>query len=304
MTTAAARPAQAHISGQALVWRRRARYLVWFFRISRGGNVVLLTVAIYCAAIFLLNPEQARLERLFHWRLFVAAVATACVAAGGYIINDYFDVQIDRINRPTQQLVGKRVPRRRALLLHWILSTVGVLLGVWAGQKVGLLELVAASLLYLYSAVLKRSPGWGNALIAGLTASGLLVPWLIFGHARPVLWVYVGFSFLVSMLREIIKDAEDMRGDAAFGCRTIPLVYGLPTTRRWARTLLVLLVAAAIGLPVLTNSMAALYNLVLLAPAFYFIKDLQGADTRHDFRKLSRLAKIIMALGVLGMVVA
>lgn len=281
--------------------RKRIRQVVWFFRISRWGNVVLLCATLYLTAVFLLNPQDALLDRLLSLRLLVAVVATACVTAGGYIINDYFDVQIDRVNRPGSLLVGRRVPRRGALLLHWTLSTVGVLLGVVASQKVGLLELVAASLLYLYSAVLKRSPGWGNALVAALTAAALLVPWLLFGHGRPVLWSYVAFSFLISMIREIVKDAEDMRGDAAFGCRTLPIVYGLPAVRRWLYGLMGLLIVSCIALPASAASPAAVYNLVLLVPAGYFLARLPKADTRIEFRRLSSLAKGIMALGVLGM---
>jgi 4-hydroxybenzoate polyprenyltransferase len=284
--------------------RRRLRFLAWFFRISRWGNVLLLSATLYLAAVFLLNPTDAKLERLLNWRLLLAVVATACITAGGYIINDYFDVQIDSINRPAAQLVGRRVPRRRALLLHGLLRALGVLLGLLASYKVGVLELIAANLLYLYSAKLKRSAGWGNALVAFLTAAGLLVPWLLFGHARPVLWAYFVFCFLISFLREIVKDAEDMRGDAAYGCRTLPIVFGLPTTRLWVQGLLFGLLLAALGLPLLSGSWAAAYNTVLLVPAYYFLQDLQMADTRQDFRRLSRLAKIMMALGVLGMVVA
>jgi 4-hydroxybenzoate polyprenyltransferase len=296
--------APVNISSTQHVWRRRVRYVLWFLRISRWSNVVLLSAALYLTAIFLLNPVDGKLERLLSWRLLVGVVATACVTAGGYIINDYFDVQIDRVNRPQALIVGRRVPRRKALILHWVLSTVGVLLGLLAGQKVGALEVVAASFLYLYSAVLKRSAGWGNVLVSALTASALLVPWLLFGHAREELWIYVAFSFLISLLREIIKDAEDMRGDAAFGCRTLPIVYGLPKIRKVVYVLLGLLLGAAILLPILTSSLVAIYNLVLLVPAITFALHLQKADTRHDFRRLSQLAKGIMALGVLGMFLA
>jgi len=280
------------------------RYVWWFLRISRWGNILLLSAGLYLVAVYLLNPADAKLERLFSWRLFAGVVATGCITAGGYIINDYFDVQIDRINRPAGQLVGRRVPRRRALLFHWLLSAAGVLLGLLAGLKVAGLEIVAAALLYLYSAVLKKSAGWGNVLVAALTAVGLLVPWLLFGHARPMLWIYVLFCFLVSLLRELVKDAEDMRGDAAYGCLTIPLKYGLPATRRLATGLLFALLLAALGLPVFSGSWLAAYNTVLLVPAYFFMRQLPVADTRQDFRRLSALAKLMMALGVLGMVLA
>ena len=293
------------VATQGFSWRKRVRYVIWFLRMSRWSNVLLLSAALYLTAVFLLFPQEAVLERLFSWRLLVAVVATGCVTAGGYIINDYFDVQIDRINRPNSLIISRRVPRRRALVLHWTLSTVGVLLGLLAGQKVGALELVAASLLYIYSAALKRSPGWGNVLVAGLTASALLVPWLLFGHARQELWIYIGFSFVISLIREIIKDAEDMRGDAAFGCKTLPIVYGLSIIRKWIYFMMGLLLVAAIVLPLLIGAYwVSAFNLFLLIPIVSFSISLKTADTRQDFRRLSRLAKTIMAIGVMSMVMA
>lgn len=285
-------------------WRKRVRYGVWFFRISRWSNLVLLSAALYLAALFLLEPEAALLARLGSWRLLVAVTATACITAGGYIINDYFDVQIDRINRPGTLIVGRKVHRRKALLLHGMLTAAGVLLGLLASPKVAALQVLAAGCLYLYSAVLKRSPGWGNVLVAMLTSAGLLVPWLLFGQAKPMLWVYIAFCFLISLIREVVKDAEDMRGDATFGCRTLPIVYGLPRTRQLVYALLGLLSLAALALPAYLGSPVAVYNLMLVLPITFFALQLRVADTRLQFRSLSSLAKSMMALGVLGMLIA
>jgi 4-hydroxybenzoate polyprenyltransferase len=287
-----------------MLLRRRLRYWVYLMQLSRMGNLILLGTSIYLAAIFLVAPATPYLGKLLSLKLLCSAIATACITAGGYILNDYFDVQIDGINRPASRIVGREVSRRRALMWHMVLTATGLLFSLAGGLKMVGLSVVAAGALGAYSAWLKRAPVWGNLAVAFLSAVVLLVPWLVFGHSTRGLWVFVVFSFTISLIREIIKDCEDMRGDAAFGCRTLPIIWGLSNTRVFVGWLMVVFVALTVGLSYMLTRPLLIYNATLVFPVGLFLLRLPQADTRRQFKDLSLICKMIMAQGILGMLLA
>ena len=186
----------------------------------------------------------------FPWYDFALLVfATVCITAGGYVINDYFDIKTDLINKG-KVIVGTKVPRRKAMMWHNILNIAGVAAGFYisyiAGYIwLGALFLVVSGLLYFYSASYKRQFLIGNIIVALLTA---MVPMLVVFYEWPALYKYytvnavtlpeinfivywVGgfalFAFLTNLIREIIKDTEDFEGDIAYGRNTIPVVIGI-----------------------------------------------------------------------------
>lgn len=200
------------------------------------------------------------------WPLFVLLVlSTVLIAAGGNVINDYFDTRIDRINKPDEVIVGRTVERRVAMTFHLVLSGAGLLAGwvvAWRSGLwyLGILPAFAIGALWTYSTTFKRRLFSGNGLVATLTA---LVPLTVGLYEIPLLeryfseprtadvhgvlfliepalhelwgWIlaYTAFAFLATLVRELQKDMADVKGDAEHGCRTVPIVLGM----RWARTL-------------------------------------------------------------------
>src|SRR5205823_514428 len=154
-------------------------------------------------------------------------LAALLVAAAGYIINDYYDVKIDAINRPDRLVVGRVLRRRHAMLAHLLLSGVGVVLAAALSWRLGGVTLGAALLLWGYSARFKRIALVGNLSIAALTAALVLLPELQLLTGQRAVWLYALAAFLLTVVREIVKDIEDMRGDAQHDCRTLPLVWGV-----------------------------------------------------------------------------
>nr|WP_236050054.1 geranylgeranylglycerol-phosphate geranylgeranyltransferase [Hymenobacter negativus] len=262
----------------------------------------------------LLQPELPLRQSLLAPRFTLLVWAALLVAAAGYIINDYYDVKIDAINRPDRLVIGRVVNRRMAMLAHMVLSGVGVLVAGWLHPVLGLVTLGTALLLWGYSARFKRLALVGNASIAMLTAALVLLPELQLqlerhdGHSS-VVWPYALAAFLLTMVREIVKDVEDMRGDAQHGCRTLPLVWGVARTKWMAGFFLASLALLTLGATaqLLIGGhwpLGIWLVLLVLLPMAQLSRLLIRADRRRHFRHLSSWCKGIMLAGVLSMALA
>ena len=230
--------------------------------------------------------------------------STACIAAAGYIINDYYDVKIDAINKPDKMVVGKFIRRRRAMFAHLVLSFIGVAIGLWLSVPVGLINFGAVMLLWGYSAHLKKMMLVGNITIALLSASMLLVVAVQAGILNKITLGYAGFAFLISLIREIIKDMEDVKGDASFDCRTLPIVAGLRHTKLVLYPLagiFMALIVAAIVYPSTSIYFDGYMVVAVILPTILLVIKLARADRKRDFTYLSNLNKGIMLAGILSM---
>ena len=272
-------------------------------RLTRLPNLVMIAIAQYLVAIFLIGERTDWLHYLTNYKLFLLVTSTVLIAAAGYVINDYYDVKIDFINKPNRVVVGKVVKRRIVMAVHLLLNFSGIFIGFYLSHKVGAINLVAAFLLWLYSNQLKRLPFIGNFTIALL--SGLSISLIAIYYDTHYLLVnsYALFAFSISLVREIIKDMEDLKGDATFGCKTLPIIWGVSRTKKLLYIMVVLFtcmlffVSAVLGNVWLVN-----YFFVLLFPIGIFINRLIKADTQREFASLSSLCKFIMLGGMLSMV--
>ncbi|MDO7849602.1 geranylgeranylglycerol-phosphate geranylgeranyltransferase [Hymenobacter sp. M29] len=279
----------------------------------RWPNLLIMLLCMALVRAGLLLPDAPLRESLLDWRFGALVLAALLVAAAGYIINDYYDVKIDAINRPDRLVVGRVVNRRKAMLAHMLLSGAGVLLAGWLHPVLGAVTLGTALLLWGYSARFKRVALVGNASIATLTAALVLLPelqWQLARHdSHSVVWPYALAAFLLTMVREIVKDVEDMRGDAQHGCRTLPLVWGVARTK-WVTgfflaCLALLTVGATARLFVSGHwPLGTWLVLLVLLPMAQLARLLIRADRRRHFHKLSTLCKGIMLAGVLSMLLA
>ena len=278
----------------------------------RWPNLVIMLLCLTLVRACLVLPGQPW-RVVFSWQFGRLALAALLVAAAGYIINDYYDVKIDAINRPDRLVVGRAVRRRSAMLAHLLLSGTGVVLAGWLHPVLGWVTLGTAFLLWGYSARFKRVALVGNASIASLTAALVLLPELqgqLATHLRhPAVLPYALAAFLLTMVREIIKDVEDMRGDARHGCHTLPLVWGVARSK-WVTGAflfcLLLLTGGAVGKLFLIGRwlLATWLLLLTLLPMLALFRLLVRADRRKHFRHLSTWCKAIMLAGVLSMTLA
>jgi 4-hydroxybenzoate polyprenyltransferase len=265
----------------------------------------------------------------FPWYDFVLLVAaTVFITAGGYVINDYFDIKTDLINKG-KVIVGTKIPRRKAMMWHSVFNIAGVAAGFYISYKAGYiwlgsLFLVVSGLLYFYSASYKRQFLIGNIIVALLTAT---VPMLVVFYEWPALYKYytlnairlphinfimywVGgfalFAFLTNLIREIIKDIEDFEGDIAYGRNTVPVILGVLSTK----IVSIFLISVTILLLFLTwhyfvnDTITFIYlTAAVVLPLIYVIYMLIISKEKKQLHSASRIMKIVMLTGVLYSVV-
>lgn len=302
-----------------------------FLRLIRWINLlfIVLTQCLFQYAIVLPLFRKKNLAPVldpFYFSILV--VSSVLVAAAGYIINDYFDLNIDRINKPDKLVVDKIIKRRWTILWHWGLSFLGILFGFFIGWKIGVFWLGFANAacvlaLWLYSTSFKKQLLTGNILISLLTAWVVLVVGFV-THYKVILnpgdypgfetfkllrftFLYAGFAFIISLVREVVKDVEDMEGDGRYGCKTMPIVWGVHVSKIFAGTWLVVLIAALFIVIAYVLQFrwwfTAIYCLLMVTiPSLIVLRKLIRATTVMDFHRLSSMIKIIMLTGILSMI--
>lgn len=273
--------------------------LVSIFRLTRFWNLAIIAFAQFFAAAFLFRQGN----RVFTdvW-LYILSASTLLIAAAGYIINDYYDIKIDLINKPERVVIGKTITRRYAILFHTLMSMVGVALGLLINWKVGAINFVCAFLLWLYSNNLKRQPLIGNVLVSLLTGLSVFVLVFLYEQFHALVFVYALFAFFMTLIREIVKDMEDVKGDFTFGCKTLPIVWGIRRTKFFLYVLIAVFSCTVVLLDFYQLSIPLIYFVPLLfVPMVVLLKQLITADTKHHFYQLSQFCKIIMLLGIATM---
>lgn len=270
------------------------------FRLTRFWNLAIIALAQYFTAYFLFNQRQAVFTDIW---LFLLSGSTILIAAAGYIINDYYDIKIDLINKPDRVVIGKTITRRYAILFHTVISFLGVAAGLLINWKVGALNFVCAFLLWLYSNNLKRLPLIGNVVVAFLTGLSIFMLVFLYNQYLPFVVVYSLFAFFMTLIREVVKDMEDMKGDTTFGCKTLPIVWGIRKTKSFVYVIVVIFSILVLWLDYQELKISWIYFIPLLfLPMSVLVFRLIKADTKKEFYQLSQLCKIIMLLGIISMV--
>jgi 4-hydroxybenzoate polyprenyltransferase len=303
------------------------RLIAAFFKMIRLPNLIYiaLTQALFQFCIY--YPLYRGQIPATDTRSFILLVLSSVfIAAAGYIINDYFDINIDEVNKPQRMVVDKLISRRWAIAWHFILSTTGVLLTMLALPVLEKWYLVLANifciaLLWFYSTTFKGKLLIGNIIISVLTAWTILI--IFFSKvdvtdaiAAPspmqpkffrFAFLYAGFAFIISLIREAIKDIEDMPGDARYGCRTMPIVWGVNAAKVYIAVWMIILIAVLIVIQVYVLQFRWWWAVVycipfIIVPLLYVFFKLFKASSVQDYHKLSSWTKLLMLTGILSMV--
>ncbi len=253
-------------------------------------------------AYFLIETSREGIPVLQDWNLYLLIISTVILTASGYMINDYYDVKIDYVNRPNEVVIGRGMKRRMVMILHTFLNVVGIALGYLIHPRIGVINFLAAFLLWLYSNSLKRLPFIGNLTVAGLTGLSIWIVGYYYQDAQMLILTYSIFAFFINLIREIIKDIEDRPGDRKHGCRTLPIVVGFRNTKKIIFSVAALFVLSILVVTVKINDPALFIYFGLLGVLFvFFLYRLYIADRKTQFTRLSRMAKIIMLTGAVSM---
>jgi 4-hydroxybenzoate polyprenyltransferase len=273
------------------------RFVPSFLRLTRAGNLFIIALSQYFTAAMLINASTIR-----DWRLFVLSLSTVLIAAGGYIINDYYDIKIDLVNKPERVVIGKGITRRYAILFHSVLSIAGVLLGFFVNWRISIINFFCVFLLWWYSNELKRHPFIGNVVVALMTAIAVMMVDALFHTGNLLIVIYASFAFFMTLIREIIKDMEDLKGDHTFGCRTLPIIWGFRKTKFLIYGIMAIFSISVMLLNFYFTRLPEYYFLIFLFPLLVVLLiRLIRADTKKDFAWLSGFCKIIMLLGIFSL---
>ena len=269
-------------------------------KLVRWKNLLIIMATQYLAAYFL--GGELTLEELFtDLNMLCLSLSTVFIAAGGYVINDYYDVKIDYVNKPDRVVVGRFLMRRYILFLHAFLNTIGIIVGFLASWKIGIIAFFAAGLLWLYSNLLKRLPLLGNFMVALLTASSVFIVFVYYNVSFFLFAAYTAFAFFISLIREIIKDMEDIEGDKKFDCKTLPIVLGIRKSKLVIYLInIIFLITVALLLNREPKFWWILSGLFVMMGLHNYL--LYRADKTKDFTRLSTFTKQIMILGLISMI--
>ncbi len=302
-------------------------------RLVRWSNLLFLAALIWLMEKWVAVPILNKLafgEQLPWYVLLLILLATVFIAAGGYVINDYFDVKIDRINRPDEVIVTRTITKPAAMRLSLWLSGIGIVCGLMAAillrsLTLGILFVIVPGLLWFYSSSYKRLFMIGNliiALLAGLTPMlvamanvaqlkllyAAILPYTPLEHD---LYAWIGgfalFAFLLTWIREIVKDMQDQMGDRELECHSMPVVWGETWTKIFVTGLIVFTLAVIghlwyriLPFPIGWDSLSTRYIVLgIVTPLLGVLGLLWAAKIPSDYKNCQQLVKFTMLLGML-----
>jgi 4-hydroxybenzoate polyprenyltransferase len=291
-----------------------------FLRLIRLPNLIILALGMYMLRLMVVEPLlilSHEAPTISEFNFFLIVISTVLIAAGGYIVNDIEDVESDSINNPDKLVIDKTISTDTAWNIYFVLSFIGICIGFYLTfsqmvKYIAYIDIVAAGMLYFYSTTYKKMILIGNLLISALTALSIAVVYLTEPMAptiEPIKQLasgYVLFAFIISLAREIIKDMEDEKGDAATGCKTLPVVAGNKIAKIFVFSLVLLLLTSIILIQIASKQWDArisfIYVLLFIEiPLLLLLASISVAANKSDISRCSILAKGIMLTGILSM---
>jgi 4-hydroxybenzoate polyprenyltransferase len=301
-----------------------------FFRLIRFPNLffIALTQILFYFCIIVPSFSSAGInDPLGTEGLLYIIAASIFIAAGGYVINDYFDLNIDRVNKPGKLVVDHLIRRRWAIIWHFSFSLAGIILSLVVSYKLSnplpaVFNVITVFLLWFYSTSFKKQVLVGNIIISLLTGWVVLVLYVsvnpielrlsdstsfkVLSRVYKFAVLYGGFAFIISLVREVIKDMEDIQGDAKYNCRTMPIVWGLPASKMFVAVWMIVLICSMVILQVYALQLSwwwsALYSIIfIITPLVTILRRLFPALAPAQFHELSTLIKIVMLTGIVSM---
>lgn len=270
---------------------------------------------------------------LSHFRFALLVFASTILAASGYVINDYFDIKIDRLNRPDKMVIDNGFKRREAMFFHVILTFCGVFVGLFLSyvtrkESWAFMFLLIPVFLWYYSTTFKKQGFIGNLVVSGLTALvAIVVVSLEFGSLERIygstiinseacstawFWTlgFAFFAFITTLIREVVKDMEDLYGDEFGGCRTLPIEIGIKYSKIFVLLLIIFSILSIWCIffyidMIKNDTLSFWYILVLVTiPLIASVYLLFKATTPKSYHILSSYYKIVMLLGILYILIA
>jgi len=290
-----------------------------YLAILRPNNILL---TLFTQGVFMIAASRTSYFNIdwsnIIWPESLLIILTCCLtAAGGYIINDLFDVETDHINRPNKRILKRDISHKAAIVYYIILTTLGQICGYYAGLGIGLFASAIAVLLYFYSSDLKAMGLPGNSLIAFMSGSVIYIASRGIHEIHSAYFAeYAFLAFLLTMARELVKDAEDIEGDKEQGCETFPILHGTRKTNILSNVILALIViflvtaAYLLSIEPFFNVKSTIEIHRFVYPAFLVLAlvpmilksmwMIGKANNKRDYKKISKWLKLTMLVGLIS----
>lgn len=269
--------------------------------VVRGYNIVIIVLAQYLATIFIFSPEKTLKEVLFDLDLYFIILATICVIASGYIINDFYDAGKDRINKPIKTKIDSIVGQKTKLKIYFLLNFIGVAFAFLVSWRAALFFAVYIFLIWFYSHKLTKYP------LAGLISASILaiLPFfaifIYYKNFSTIIFTHAAFLFFVLMIRQLIKALENIKGDIAQDYITIPVKYGEYFTKLLITILVVFTLDPVYFLWKYPEIGMMKYYFYFVGITFVvFTIFLWKAKTKRDYLILHNVIKLIIVIGILS----
>jgi 4-hydroxybenzoate polyprenyltransferase len=301
--------------------------MIHFFKLIRWKNLILIALVQYLVKYALLLPfyESYQVTTTLSTLAFtLLVIATICIAAGGYVINDIYDIETDKVNKPSKVIINKHISEKNALNLFIILNVIGVGLGFYLSNGIGksgyfVIFIIASALLYIYSSYLKQMLLVGNVVVSLVVSLSILLVGIfellpVINDANrdiqitffKIILDYAVFAFMINLVREIVKDIEDIDGDYKAGMQTLPIVLGRERANRVVFILSLIPIFSVIYYLITylfkQTEVVGYFLLFIIAPLIYVTIKLFSAEQKKQYRHLSIVLKLVMLTGMLSMV--
>ncbi len=282
---------------------RRSKLLLMkilsLFSVVRGYNIPIIVLAQYLSSIFILAPERRALDVILDWRLFIIVFVSTLTIASGYIINNFYDSEKDLINRPNKSMLDRLVSQKTKLQVYFGLNFLATALAFIISFRAALFFAVYIFLIWFYSHKLKKYPIIGNltaSLLAVLPFFGILLYFKNFYH---VIFAHATFLFLLILIREMIKDLENIKGDVANDYQTIPVRFGENISKK---IITILTISTIIPVYVLIEKYDVgymdIYFYISFIVLIFFLLKLWKSQTHEEYLLLHNILKSIIVAGV------
>lgn len=295
-----------------------------FLKVIRFKNLLMLALMQLIVRYGFLEFQSVSLA-LTDWQFALLVLSTICIAAGGYLMNNIFDTETDLYNKPQHVVIGTKISETAAYNYYIAFNIIGVGIGFYLSNTINkpsfaILFVAIAATLYLYASSFKKYLLIGNILIATLLSISVLIVGVfdllpnitlenqaVMGMLFKVLLDYAIFAFIINLLREIVKDLEDVNGDYNQGMNTLPIALGVERTAKVAFYFSIIPLAALLYYinEYLFNLLyATIFTLVFIAaPLIYFCVKMFSARTQKDFGHLSAVLKLILLFGIISILI-
>jgi len=300
--------------------------MIHFLNLIRWKNLLMIALVQILIKYALLLPffeSHGVITTLSPLAFFLLVFATICIAAGGYVINDIYDIEADHINKPNQVVINKHIPEKIALRLFIALNIIGVGIGFYLSNGINksgffVIFFIASALLYIYSSYLKQILLVGNIVVSLVVSISMLLVGVfellpVINDANREIQIfffqiildYAIFAFMINFIRELVKDIEDIDGDHKAGIQTLPIVLGRERTNKIV-FVLSLIPLCAVVYYVIANLfkqqlLVGYFLVFVIAPLIYVTIKLFSAEQKSHYKHISLILKLVMLTGMLSM---